>query len=77
MKETFQRNSSDQGAYAAEMSKNYIRQRKLAEIKEKQLFMSTFVESYSNASKANKLGQLLNKQWNEIPNSYKLLTKID
>jgi hypothetical protein len=25
MKETFQRNSSDQGAYAAEMSKNYIR----------------------------------------------------
>ncbi len=61
MKETFQKNSSDQGAQASEMSKNYIKQRKLAEIKEKKAFMSKFIESDSNASKANKLNQLLNK----------------
>jgi hypothetical protein len=37
------------------MSKNYMKQRKLADLKEKKAFMNKFIESDSNASKANKL----------------------
>ena len=55
MNETLMNNSSEMGANTAEMSKQFLKQKKLDEIKEKKAFMDKFITSDSNASKATKL----------------------
>ena len=68
---------SHEGSIGQNRSKMYLREKNKKEQRNNSKMLQNILENEPSACKANQMNKLLQLQWSETPNAYKIYSKID